>query len=277
MTSNVPVPVAEGALAVPGARLYYEVRGAGPLVVLVGAPMDAEPFAAVADLLATDHTVLTTDPRGHNRSLLDEPDQKSTPQLRADDLGRLISNLDAGSAAVFGSSGGAVSTLALVQAHPELVHIAIAHEPPLLELLDDRVEQEKLAQDAVDTYLGGDVLGAWRKFFALTGIDLPEPVIQQTFGGDRPAVQVASERYWFEHEFGGTCGWWPDFDALRAAPTNIVIGIGDSSAGQFCDRAARALGAALGIEPTLFPGGHTGFTQEPVAFATRLRVTLSEH
>ena len=31
-------------LEVPGARLYYEMRGHGPLVVLVGAPMDAGPF-----------------------------------------------------------------------------------------------------------------------------------------------------------------------------------------------------------------------------------------
>jgi hypothetical protein len=38
-------------LEVPGARLYYEVRGRGPLVVLVGAPMDARPFGPRADRL----------------------------------------------------------------------------------------------------------------------------------------------------------------------------------------------------------------------------------
>ena len=71
---------------VADARLYYEVRGHGPLVVLVGAPMDAESFAPLADLLAADHTVLTTDPRGINRSTVADPEQDSTPQLRADDL-----------------------------------------------------------------------------------------------------------------------------------------------------------------------------------------------
>src|SRR5436309_2368006 len=60
-------------LEVPGARLYYEVRGRGPLVVLVGAPMDAGPFGPLADLLAGDYTVLTTDPRGINRSPVDDP------------------------------------------------------------------------------------------------------------------------------------------------------------------------------------------------------------
>ena len=58
--------------------------------------------------------------------------------MRADDLARLLIHLDAGPAVVLGSSGGAVSALALVQAHPELVHTVIAHEPPLDELLDDR-------------------------------------------------------------------------------------------------------------------------------------------
>src|SRR5687767_165277 len=108
--------VTTGTLAVPGARLHYEVRGRGPLVVLVAAPMDADSFAPLAELLAIDHTVLTTDPRGINRSPVDNPDADSTPEHRADDLSRLLAHLDAGPADVLGSSGGAVSVLALAQA-----------------------------------------------------------------------------------------------------------------------------------------------------------------
>src|SRR6185369_3812350 len=126
-----------GSLRVPDARLHFEVRGQGPLLVLVGAPMDAQPFEPLADLLATDHTVLTTDPRGINRSSVDDPDQDSTPPMRADDLARLVAHLGAGPAAVFGSSGGAVSALALVETRPDLVHTVIAHEPPLADVLDD--------------------------------------------------------------------------------------------------------------------------------------------
>jgi pimeloyl-ACP methyl ester carboxylesterase len=84
-------------LEVPDARLHYEV-------------------------LATDHTVLTTDPRGINRSPAADRDPDSTPELGADDLSRLLAHLDAGPAAVLGSSGGAVTALALAQAHPEQVH-----------------------------------------------------------------------------------------------------------------------------------------------------------
>ena len=34
-----------------GARVYYEVRGEGPGVLLAGCPMDATAFAPLADLL----------------------------------------------------------------------------------------------------------------------------------------------------------------------------------------------------------------------------------
>jgi pimeloyl-ACP methyl ester carboxylesterase len=264
-----------GSLEVPGARLHYEVRGQGPLVVLVGAPMVAAAFAPLADLLAVDHTVLTTDPRGSHGSPLDDPDQDSTPELRADDLSRLLTRLDAGPAAVLGSSGGAVSALALVQAHPEQVHTVIAHEPPLGELLEDREQVRARTDDLIAAYLAGDVIGAWTKFFEQANIPMPDGMIEQMFGGDRDPQLVAGERFWFAHEMRPTTRWRPDLSALRATPTRIVVGIGEESAGQMCDRTSTALAVALGIEPTRFPGGHIGFVDDPERFAERLRAVLT--
>src|SRR4051794_39708670 len=137
MTTTASVPTTAGSLGVPGARLYYEVRGAGPAVLLVGAPMGADAFAPLADLLATDHTVVTTDPRGVGRSPVDDPEQDSTPTLRADDLSRLLAHLGAGPAVALGSSGGAVTVLALAPAHPEQGGGVVAHQPPLPEVVDD--------------------------------------------------------------------------------------------------------------------------------------------
>src|ERR1700716_2477271 len=99
MNHPSPLPATVATLRVPDAQLHYEVRGEGPLVVLVGAPMDARSFAPLADLLAADHTVLTTDPRGINRSPVDDRDRDATPQMRAEDLSRLLTHLDAGPAA----------------------------------------------------------------------------------------------------------------------------------------------------------------------------------
>jgi pimeloyl-ACP methyl ester carboxylesterase len=236
--------------------------------------MDARSFAPLADRLAADHTVLTTDPRGINRSVVDDPDRDSTPQLRAEDLARLVAHLEAGPAVVLGSSGGAVSALALVQAHPELVHTVIAHEPPLIELLDDREQLLAQTEDIVATHLSGDVTGSWRKFLAQANIAMPEAVFEVMFGGDRDPQQAADELHWFAHEMRPTIRWKPDIAALRDGPTRIVVGIGEESRGQLCDRTSTALTVALGIEPTMFPGDHIGFAEDPDAFDTRLRAVL---
>jgi pimeloyl-ACP methyl ester carboxylesterase len=273
MTSSVPVTA--DTLKVSGARLYYELRGSGPLLAIVGAPMSAAPFAPLADVLAADHTVLTMDPRGHFGSVLDDPDADSTPELRAADLAHLIRHLDAGPATVLGSSGGAITTLALVQAHPELVQTAVAHEPPLTQLLPDREERLAATEDAVATFVGGDTLGAVRKFLAFAGMAMPEEVFLQAFGGEKSPEEVASERFFYLHELRGTAAWEPDLDALRAASTRLIVGIGDASAGQLCDHTSQALAAELKTAPTMFPGGHGGFIEDPARFAGRLREILA--
>jgi len=54
-------------LDVPGGRLHYEVCGAGPVLVLIGAPMDARGFIALASHLTRDFTSVAYDPRGISR------------------------------------------------------------------------------------------------------------------------------------------------------------------------------------------------------------------
>jgi len=51
MTQTSAQPVVRN-LAVPGATLQYEVRGDGPVLAVIGSPMTASEFAAVADALA---------------------------------------------------------------------------------------------------------------------------------------------------------------------------------------------------------------------------------
>lgn len=266
--------VTGATLRVPDAKLYYEVRGNGPLVVLVAAPMDARSFAPAADLLATDHTVLTTDPRGINRSTLDDPGQDSTPAMRAGDLARLIRHVDAGKATVFGNSGGAVSVLALAQDHPDVVDTVIAHEPPFYTMLEDRVRLRTGAEDVIATYLAGDVKSSWRKFLTLANIDLPEYVLDAMSSADRDPQDIADERFQNEHMLLPTVDFDPDVAALRAGPARVLVGIGAESGGQLCERVSLKLAEALGIEPTYFPGDHIGFAGDPESFAARLRELL---
>jgi pimeloyl-ACP methyl ester carboxylesterase len=264
------------SLEVPDARLHYEVRGSGPLVVLVGAPMDADAFAPLADLLAGDHTVLTTDPRGVNRSPVIDPEQDSTPEQRADDLSRLLTHLDAGPAIVFGSSGGAVTALAFAQAHPEQTHLVIAHEPPLDELLEDRKHRHAVTEDIIAAYRFNGRAAAWRLFLADANIVMPEEAFEYAFGGELDPQAAADEDHFFFHELRATTHWAPDINALSRSGPRIIVGIGRDSAGQVCDRTSRALAAALGTEPTIFPGDHTGFVDDPERFLDRLRRVLAE-
>jgi pimeloyl-ACP methyl ester carboxylesterase len=105
-------------LDVPGARLYYERRGSGPLLLMIGSPMDSTGFAGLASAVASDYTVVTYDPRCIGHSSREDTSQDVTPDQQADDVHRLLSALGGGPAAVFGSSGGATVGLALVTPTP---------------------------------------------------------------------------------------------------------------------------------------------------------------
>src|SRR3954447_13536612 len=125
-------------LRVPGATLYYEVRGAGPVLLLIcGGNTDADIFARAAGQLAGDYTVVTYDPRGNSRSPLDGPPYAQRIEEHSDDARRLLVEVATGPSAVFGSSSGAIVGLDLVSRHPELVARLVAHEPPMVEVLPD--------------------------------------------------------------------------------------------------------------------------------------------
>lgn len=268
-------------LDVPGARLRYEVRGSGPLLLLMGSPMDAAAFAPLADALASDHTVVTHDPRGISGSVLDDPEQDSTPELRADDVAALLDALDAGPADVLGSSGGAVTGLALLARHPGRVRTLVAHEPPLLELLPDAAEQRAASEGIVETFHREGVGAAWGRFMANAGFD-GGPDEGLATGEDAPGPppgepseqDLANSARFFAHELLGTTLYVPDFAALTAGPTRVVIGIGATSGGLITARTSRALAERIGTTPVEFPGDHGGFTDQPKEFAERLREVL---
>src|ERR1039458_4387459 len=170
-------------LDVPGARLYYERRGSGPLLLMIGSPMDSTGFAGLASALAGDYTVVTYDPRCLFNSRREDPTQDVTPERQADDVHRLLSALGGEPAHVFGSSGGAVVGLALVTAHPGQVRTLVAHEPPVVELLPDSAQVRAQIEDIYDTYRADGAEKAMRKFMAHTGL------------GDAPGQEADAARW----------------------------------------------------------------------------------
>jgi pimeloyl-ACP methyl ester carboxylesterase len=264
------------SVGVPGARLHYEVRGpsaSGPLLLLLGAPMPAADFAPLADALANDHLVVTADPRGIANSALDDPQQDSTPELRADDVAAILDDLRAESADVFGSSGGAVTGLALVSRHPTRVRTLIAHEPPVLELLSDAAAQRAKTEEIIETFHRHGVGAAMAMFMANAGFDVdPEgaPVASEP-----SPEQIAYGTRFLVHELRGTARYLPDIAALTRGPARVVVGIGAASGGLLTYRTSMALAEQLGTTPVEFPGDHGGFIGQPEKFAKTLRKVLS--
>jgi clorobiocin biosynthesis protein CloN7 len=263
-------------LDVPGARLYYEVQGSGPVLALIGHPMDSSGFAALAPLLANDHTVVTYDPRGFGRSTIADPHQDADPDLIADDVHRVLTAVGNGPARVFGSSGGAVTGLALAARHPESVQTVVAHEPPLALFLPDAAEAEQGSRAIYETYEREGARAAWEQFAAFTGLAMRPP------GGGEAADRAAraraaatSERF-FRHSLLPVVLYRLDLAALRNRAVRVYIAGGITSRGEFAQRTAAALAERLGTALIEFPGGHGGFATDPGEFASVLRRTLGE-
>ena len=282
----------EHSLDVPGAVLTYDIRPAeskAPPLLLIGSPMGAGGFATLAGHFA-DRTVVTYDPRGVERSTKADPSSPSTPQEHADDLHRLIAEIDAGPVDLFASSGGAVNALALVATHPEQVRTLVAHEPPLASILPDRDGALATCRAVHDAYeRSGFGAGMARFIVAVShkGPMTPEFAAQPDpdpamFGlpaeddGNRADPLLGQNIVSSTH-------FEPDFEALRAASTRIVLGAGAETEGQLAHRGALAAAERLGTVPVIFPSDHGGFLGgeygqrgDPDGFAAKLREVLAE-
>jgi len=268
------------ALDVPGARLYYERRGTGPLLLMIGSPMDSTGFAGLAGALAGDYTVVTYDPRCIGNSSREDTSQDVTPDQQADDVHRLLSALGSGPASVFGSSGGATVGLALVSAHPGEVRTLVAHEPPVAQLLPNSAQVRAQFEDIYDTYRADGAEKAWPVFLAHTGLagglgqEAGAPRWQPSL--EQMARMRATNEAFFAHLLRPTTYYRPDIEALRAARTRIVVARGATSAGTLPNRTAVALAGQLGTTAVDFPGDHVGFMVFPEQFGRVLHRVLTQ-
>jgi pimeloyl-ACP methyl ester carboxylesterase len=268
-------------LDVPGASIYHEVRGSGPLLALIAAPMGGSGFAALADLMASQYTVVTYDPRGSEHSTVADRTEITTHELLAEDVHRVLKSVSDEPAAILGSSGGAVTGLALVTAYPGQVSVLVAHEPPLVTMLTNAPEELAKVEEIYHTYLRAGSDAAMRKFLLSIGVlgeegsrqlaAMPEPTPVPA-----PAVPQTDNDFFYANQIRATTGYRPDLKALSEASTKIVVGVGATSAGQLAHRGGLALAEHLGLTPTEFPGDHGGFAGEAPAFAERLRQVLAD-
>jgi pimeloyl-ACP methyl ester carboxylesterase len=280
-------------LPVPGADLVYDVRGPVPAadgrppLLMIGQPMTADGFGSLAGQFG-DRTVVTYDPRGLGRSVRSDGRKDNTPQQQAADLHLLAEALGAGPVDVFASSGGAVTALAWVTAHPGDIRTLVAHEPPLSTLLPDAAAADRARTDFHEAYEAKGTGAGMASFILMTSWSgeftdeffaqpAPDPAMfgmptEDDGGREDPLL---SKNSWAITDYR------PDAQALKAAPTRIVIGVAEETAGTYTARTSLATAELLGQEAVVFPshhggflGGENGYAGKPAEFAATLREVL---
>jgi pimeloyl-ACP methyl ester carboxylesterase len=112
-------------LDVGDAKIYYEVYGNGPPLLLLHGGLYGyiREFSNYIPRLSGKFTVIAMATRGHGRSEVGE--KPYTYELFADDAATLLKTVTDQPAVVIGFSDGAITALSLAADHPELVKKAI--------------------------------------------------------------------------------------------------------------------------------------------------------
>ncbi len=291
MTTTTTVEPTTHTLEAPGATLTYDIRrndaSTEPILMLIGAPMGAGGFVSLASRFG-DRTIVTYDPRGTERSTLTDPAGAINPDVHADDIHRVIDAVGGGPVDLFASSGGAVNALALVARYPEQVRTAVAHEPPLASLVPDR-EHALAATEAIhETYMRSGANAGMAHFIAIVSHRGPftaevasQPAPDPAMFGMPTEDDGSRDDAMLAHTIITITHYEPDFEALRAASTRLVLAAGEGSAGEMANRGAYAVAERLGTDVVVFPSDHGGFlggeygqSGDPDAFAAKLRGVL---
>jgi pimeloyl-ACP methyl ester carboxylesterase len=292
---GVNVVMATYVLQTPKADLVYDVHGplpttdGRPPLFMIGQPMDASGFGTLASYFP-ERTVITYDPRGLGRSTRKDGRVDHAPWTQATDVHAVIEALGAGPVEMFASSGGAVTALALVTAYPDDVTTLVAHEPPLIPVLPDAQAAERARASVRDAYEDKGsgagmaafiMMTSWQgeftdDYFAQPAPD-PAALGMPTEDDGSREDPLLSDRSW------AVSSYRPDVDALTAAPTRVVIAVGEESLGTLTGRTSVAMAKLLGQQATVFPSHHGGFIGDefgypgqPEAFARKLHEVLDD-
>lgn len=264
-------------LNVPGARLFYETHGSGPLMLMVpGATGSGDSFKLVAEHLAAHYTVVTYDRRGFSRSHLDGPqDDDRRLETDADDARRLIEHLSDEPTTVFGASSGGVVALAVLTHHPSVVRTLVPFEPPAVRLLPDGQRWLDFFSTVYERYRESGVDPALKMFRERAFPASDREHMARARNGKNRETLLANAIYWFEHELRQYPAVALDLDALTAHADRIAPAVGRESRGYPCCEVTVELGKTLARDVVELPGGHVGCVAEPAAFARAIHAHLA--
>jgi acetyltransferase/esterase len=266
---TAPKAVRNGALDVPGARLYYETVGSGsPLLLIPGGNGTAHIMGPIMQVLAERFTVFSFDRRGFARSeLVGAQDYERRLQTDANDALQLIKHVAGEPAAVFGPSSGAIIALQAVTQGPSSISKVIAFEPPATKYMPTFEEGQQLLQLMYDTY------AVYKKSGIVPALDLFNTVMppetrehfQRMRDPSNPQVRAAIE-YWMEHELRQYTSVDFDIATLKANAARIVMAAGTGSRDFPLHPLSENLAKKLDASFVEIPGAHSGYAVRSAEF-----------
>src|SRR4051794_10696646 len=269
-------------VASEGDELCYEVRGAGPaLLMIAGAGGDAERYRLVAALLADEYRVITYDRRATARSTMNHPQNFEVGQQSRDALAVLHAAGET-SAFVVGNSSGGVIALDLVAHHPHAVRGAVVHEAPLARLHPAaRKWQRFFARVYLTSFRLGSPVAALRFLY---GAQLPvRQLLKASKQGRRrgSAAQstispMAATDQLIRQELLPFTNYLPDLDLIGRTGVPVVPAAGRESLHRerWYAATSRVLSDRLGCALVEFPGHHSSYLDRPDEWAPVLRGVL---
>ncbi|WP_327144894.1 alpha/beta fold hydrolase [Nocardia sp. NBC_01327] len=266
-------------LQVPGAELYYEIRGAGPMLLISqSGEGDARRSEDLVRRLESDFTVVTYDRRGLSHSRIHDS-RTVTVATHADDVHRLLSEVADGPVRMLGCSLGASIGLHMATTHPEQLQLLIAHEPvsPWLLAATDRALHMRELEHCQQVYRAEGWQAALAPMARTLGIN---PADQEIEPNVRP-IPITAERaanfgYFIEHDFTAVREDWLDALSLQQTEVQIVPAQGRHTPHQVFDRkCATELSKLLNTPVAEFPGGHNGNLTHPTAYADQVRTLIT--
>lgn len=163
----------------------------------------------------------------------------------------------------------------------------MAHEPPLLAVLEDREAAEAAWLAVHQTYTSRGGGAGMAHFIAMTMHEGPFPDDWASQPGPDPAMfgmpaeddgsrddpLLSQDDTAAHHQL--------DVEAITAAPTRVVIAAGVETGTTMTGRTSAGVAERLGTQLVMFPGDHGGFlggeygqTGKPDEFAAKLREVL---
>jgi pimeloyl-ACP methyl ester carboxylesterase len=267
--------VRTGNVETEGDTLYYEVRGAGPpLLMIHGGVIDAGGFAFAADLLAAGYTVITYDRRAYSRSSGRDPQNFEVGQQARDAVAVLHAE-GYESARVFGSSAGAIIGLEMAKSQPQAVAALVAHEPPVMRVLP---EADQLMAEYASIYLAAWTAGSQQAFQLFTALNAI-PRTEHDFAAISPEDMQRTRgniEFFVKQEMLPLSGYKPDVAMIRGNGVKVALGVGELSRDKSYGRTAPILAEQLGCPLVVFPGHHVSYVSMAEEWVPVLRRALAD-